>query len=422
MTTRCLLLAGSWGPERLPARPARDDADWVLPLHVRDEAAARERIAAQVAAGADVVVAPTWLTHRRALLPLAETRRAADWTTAAVRVARDAVEVGLERREALLADAPPDDVRQGRPDTRVAAVLPVLHDQPDAGSGRLPPHESASLRDYRDQAGLLADAAPDLLLVEAAADGAEARTAGQEACATGLPVWAAHAAPMGDDAAIDAAYVETWLEWGRDVGLERLLLPTLRVAAYARGGGLAWGGLLACAPDALGVSDAAAAAGSGANGRKSAADWLAAGASALACLDGASAVALEPLRAAIDEVERVAIEASRAVERRWHAHVARAARMALGGPALWLGERAAAPLPEGFAWLHVDATEAHHLPTDRFRLIVARRPFEGAAVLLERGGVLASGEPLAGGPESGLRTVLIDDASAPPLAIYRREP
>ncbi len=57
-------------------------------------AAARERIAAQVAAGADVVVAPTWLTHRRALLPLGETRRAAAWTADAVRVAREAVEIG----------------------------------------------------------------------------------------------------------------------------------------------------------------------------------------------------------------------------------------------------------------------------------------------------------------------------------------
>ena len=60
-------------------------------------AAARERLAAQLTAGADVVVAPTWLTHRRALLPVGETRQARAWTAAAVRVAREAIEIGLER-------------------------------------------------------------------------------------------------------------------------------------------------------------------------------------------------------------------------------------------------------------------------------------------------------------------------------------
>ena len=69
MADRVLLLAGSVGPERIPARPDADDADWYLPPHVRDEDAARERIAAQIVVGADVVVAPTSLTHRRAQLP-----------------------------------------------------------------------------------------------------------------------------------------------------------------------------------------------------------------------------------------------------------------------------------------------------------------------------------------------------------------
>jgi hypothetical protein len=395
VTARCLLLAGSSGPERIPARPDRDDADWVLPPHVRDAAAARERIAAQVAAGADVVVAPTWLTHRRALLPLAETRRAADWTAAAVRVARDAVELGSERREALLADTTPDDVRRDRPEPRVAAVLPPLDEQPEAVGGRLLPREAAVRRDYRDQAGLLADAAPDLLLVETPADLASARTAAEEACATGLPVWAALAAPVGDTAAAD-----DWIEWAGNAGLERLLLPMLEAAGRV-GDRPAWGGLL--------------------TGPAAVPQWLAAGATALARLDGATVAALEPIRTAIDEVERTTVEAARAAERRWLEHVRRAANMTSGGPALWLGEGPAAPLPDGFAWLHVDATEAHRLPTDRFRLIVARRSFGGAAVLLERGGVLASGEPLAGDPGGGLRTVLIDDASAPPLAIYRRE-
>jgi hypothetical protein len=406
MTARCLLLAGSWGPERLPARPAGDDADWFLPLHVRDEAAARERIAAQVAAGADVVVAPTWRTHRRALLPLGETRRAATWTAAAVRVARDAVEVGLERREAQLAeaqlaDAPsgdvaPSDVARGRPDPRVAAVLPALDDQPDAGSGRLAPHESASSRDYRDQAGLLADAAPDLLLVEGGPGEAEARLAADEAAATGLPVWLAL-----HDVAVSTSPPEAWIEWSQHVGLARLLLPNPKHAAAAADADLPWGGLLREQVDV--------------------ATWLDAGATALARLDGASVAAVTPLRAAIDEIERGAIEAEQAAERRWLEHLERAAMMAPGGAALWLGDRPAMPLPDGFEWLVVDPAEAHHLPAGRFRLIVARRPFGRAGDLLDRDGVLALGEPLTRAAGSGLRTVVVDDASVPPLAIYRRE-
>lgn len=420
MIARCLLLAGSWGPERVPSRPDRDVADWHLPLHVRDAAAARERMAAQIATGADVVVAPTWLTHRRALLPLGESRRAAAWTAAAVRVAREAVEIGLERREsllaeAMLAEAPPDDGWRSRPDPRVAAVLPAMDEQPEAGAGRLPSREAAGRGHYRDQAGLLADAAPDLLLVEGPTDATAARTAADEAGATGLPVWLAIPAP-----AIATVHLETWLDWGRQAGMDRLLLPTLEPAAYAQEGGLAWGRLVTGAAEAaragVGAADAA-----GATAVTAVAEWLAAGASVVARLDGASVAVLEPLRAAIDDVERTAIEAARASERRWLDHVDRAATMAPGGAALWLGERPTAPLPDGFEWLVADPSEAHRLPAGRYRLIVSRRPFESADDLLEHGGLLALGEPLVGDAGSGLRTVLIDDVSAPPVAIYRRE-
>ena len=402
MPQRCLLLAGSWGPERVPARRDRDDADWYLPLHVRDAGAARERIAAQVAAGADVVVAPTWLTHRRALLPLGETRRAATWTVAAVRVAREALEVGMERREELLAELPPDDVqrermiRRGRPRPLVAAVLPALDDQPDTGTGRLLPHDAAGERDYRDQAGLLADAEPDLLLVEGGPAEVEARVAAGQAASTGLPAWLAL-----HDVAASTSPPDAWIEWSQHVGLARLLLSNPTQAAAAADADLPWGGLLREPVDVPA--------------------WLKAGATALARLDGASVAAITPLRTAIDEIEREAIEVEQAAERRWLEHLERAAMMAPGGAALWLGDRPAMPLPDGFEWLVVDPSEANRLPAGRYRLIVARRPFGRAGDLLDHDGVLALGAPLARGAGSGLRTVVVDDASVPPLAIYRRE-
>ena len=397
MSQRCLLLAGSWGPERVPARPDRDEADWYLPLHVRDAAAARERIAAQVAAGADVVVAPTWLTHRRALLPLGETRRAAAWTAAAVRVAREAVEVGSERREALLVEAGVDDVRRGRPRPLVAAVLPALDDQLDADSGRLLPHDAASERDYRDQAGLLADAEPDLLLVEGAPTETEARIAAAEAAATGLPAWLA--LPGG---AVATSPPDAWLDWGHHVGLARLLLPDLASAIAAADTAAPWGGLLRDTTDVTA--------------------WLDVGAGALARLDRASPTTLEPIRTAIDEVERAAIERERAAVRRWQGIVQRAATMAPGGPALWLGPTADTPLPAGFAWLLADAEELPRLPRDHFRLLIVTPGIEAdAAPLLEHGGILVA--PLTGpsGHHPNVRCVATDDDAQPPLAIYRRE-
>jgi len=396
--TRRLLLAGSWGPERIPARPDRDDADWYLPLHVRDERGARERIATQVVAGADVVVAPTWLTHRRALLPLGETRRAAAWTTAAVRVAREAIDLGLERREESLAEATEDDVRRGRPRPLLAASLPALDEAPEPGMGRLLPHDAATERDYRDQAGVLADAAPDLLLVEGQSSEAEARTAITEAVDTGLPVWAA----LTIDAVVSSG-VEAWLEWGRHTGLERILLPgPVADAAIAADGDLPWGGT---------VGEAAETP-----------DWLAAGATVIARTDGAAVATLEPLRKAIDDHEHQAIETDRAAERRWAEHVAAAAMMAPGGAAVWLGQSPTEPLPDGFEWLVVKATEARRLPGDHYRFVIVDGDVEpDPSRLVQRGGVLVLRLDVVSHHGRSLRPISLDDQTEPPLATYRRE-
>jgi len=397
MTERRLLLAGSAGPERIPIRRDRDDADWFKPSHVRDEQAARDRIAAQVAAGADIVMAPTWLTHRRALLPLGETRQARAWTAAAVRVARDGVEVGLERREEALAEAPEDDVRRGRPTPLIAASLPALDQDPEPGIGQLLPREAATERDYRDQAGLLADAEPDLLLVEGQATEAEVRIAIDEATDTGLPTWAS----LGE-AVVATTDLEEWFDHSHDAGVQRLVLPPPATAAWAAAeGDLPWGGVVLAASEV--------------------AEWLDAGASVIARPDGASPQALLSLRETIDEFERAELEAARAAEARWWDLLSQAAAIAPGGAALWLGSPPATPLPEGFEWIEVDADEMRRLPLEHYRLIACRTDLPlDLAPLLECGGVLVT--PPAGvrrgDPE--LRLLVLDD-TGPPLAIYRRE-
>jgi hypothetical protein len=397
MAERRLLLAGSVGPERIPVRRDRDDADWFKPPHVRDEQAARNRIAGHVAAGADVVMAPTWLTHRRALLPLGETRQARAWTAAAVRVVRDGVEIGLERREEALAEVPEDDVRLGRPTPLIAASLPALDQDPEPGIGQLLPREAATERDYRDQAGLLADAEPDLLLVEGQATEAEVRIAIDEAVDTGLPTWASLGA-----AVVATTDLEEWFDHSHDAGIQHLVLPPPATAAWAAAeGDLPWGGVVRAASEV--------------------ADWLDAGASVVARLDGASPQALLSLREAIDEFERAELEIDRVAEARWWDLLSQAAAIAPGGAALWLGSPPTAPLPEGFEWTEVDADEMRSLPLEHYRLIAPRADLPlDLAPLLERGGVLVAPPAGVRRGDAELRLLVLND-TGPPLAIYRRE-
>ncbi len=394
---RCILLAGSQGPERTPARPHPDDADWYLPLHLRDAQAARARLASQVTLGVDAIVAPTWLTHRRALLPLGETRRAGAWTAAAVQLAREAMELGVERRQEL-ADAgaaegevaPPE-----RPAPVVAAVLPSLEEEALVASGRLLPRESATARDYRDQAGLLADAEPDLILVEAPATEADARTAVEAAAGTGLPVWAAFGRAL-----LATAELGHWLDLTGALGVARLLLPPPFVERVAAAEGtVPWGGMGVDAPE-IGT-------------------WLEAGAGAMALLDGATPVALEPVRSAIDAYERTRLEAEEGQARRWLEHVRQAAAMAPGGGAVWVGPAPGARLPEGFDWIVVSADEVANLPEDRYGLAVAvSTPEPELTRSLRDGGILSGPLP----HPTGVHLLLVDDAGdGEPLAISRRE-
>lgn len=392
MTQRRLLLAGSVGPERIPARPDPHYADWYLPLHLRDQSAARGRIAAQIAAGADVVVAPTWLTHRRALLPLGETRRAAPWTAAAVHLGREALELGLERREELSA---PDAVQaKDRPTPLLAATLPGLDDGTLPGEGRLPPHEAATERDYREQAGVLADAEPDLILVEGQSNEPETRVAMAEAAATGLPTWLALS-----HSALATCDLEEWLESSHACGVTRLLVPGPAAERTAAADGPVPWGTLEADPASVG-------------------EWLDHGAGAVARLDGASTNAVTTLRAALDEYERPLVEAAGAAEGRWQRAVEQAAAVAPGGAALWLGTAPSWTLPDGFDWLVVGPSEARHLPRGHYRLVVDSTG-EGSdlALTLERSGVLVE-RTLRPRP---LRCLTLDDTAQPPIATYRRE-
>ena len=203
------LLAGApWRDRLRPPRPT-DAPRWFEPIHVREPARVRQALAAQVEAGADVITAPAWLTHRRALMEIGESRRAAEWSRAAVQLAREAIEEGLSRRgERATANA-----------ILVAGPLPDLDARPESGSGRLAERGAAADRDRDAQAGILADAGVDLILVEAHSSVEAGTRATAAAAATGLATWATVPAAAADD-------IAAWAE--------RSLLPAPRRSCSRR--------------------------------------------------------------------------------------------------------------------------------------------------------------------------------------------
>lgn len=390
------LLAGSWGGERLPASPDPAEPRWFEPLHVRDRATARRRIADQVAAGATVVVAPTWRTHRRALLPLGESRRAQEWTALAVSVTREGCEAGMERlmkagaqtlpaadpgaQTAPAAD-PGGRATTPRPVT-VLAVLPELEDEPDTGTGKLLPRAAAAERDHRDQAGLLADAEPDAIMVEGQSSLASARLALDAAAVTGLPTWAVAwpllgcgptPAPAGGHRLADGSPLQAWLEACLQAGVEAVLLRTPEPPAADMprmlGEGRHLFGALRPGAQAGETGDAMDEAYD--RSERWAGGWLAAGARIMGLDSGATPPGLASLRRSMDALEAAGRAERTAADLRWREFVGEAARMAPGGAALWLGGDATAlDMPPGFAWDRGGTTDLPGLPEGRFRFVV----------------------------------------------------
>jgi hypothetical protein len=360
----------------------RDTAErWFEPDHVRDPARVRNEMAAQVVAGADVLLAPTFLTHRRALLEVGESRRAREWTVVAVQVAREAVELGLERR-----DGASERLEVVRSDVLVLGVLPDLDAEPEPGTGRLAPREAATERDEADQAGILADAAVDAILVEPRASSARLGASAAKAADTGLDVWV-------DVRASTAEPLEAWLESVLPVGPAALLLVPGELAGSAT--------LVDRVRQEVEIPDIGVVAPRDVDASL-AREWLEAGADLIGRGDAATPEAIRPLVEARQEhtleLRRVATEA----QERWDRWVGEAARRAPGGSALWLGE-SPARLPDGFAWTVARGEAVSSAPDEAFRLIVSTDPLEptAAARLLERGGIVAA----VHSPQSPLTTL-----------------
>ncbi|MBA3307055.1 MAG: homocysteine S-methyltransferase family protein [Chloroflexi bacterium] len=363
------LLAGSSADERRPPSQPGPEREWYLPAHARQPGATRERMSAQVAAGADVLLAHTFLTHRRALRRVGEARRARELTQSAVALAREAAEQGRDRRD--------PDLPWAKQPVSVVGALPLLGDDP--GSGQLGPLDVAIARDLHDHAGLLADAGVDLIIVEGPRTLAETAAGVRAGRSMGIETWAVvdhHGLPADPE----------------DLGAPDAILLTQATAATAAtaadGSGLpaSWSGPHGVLVDMLfdGLAE-----GYGPALR----DLIAAGASVLGIGDGATPDRLAIVRAAIDDHERAHAREHDTEASSWLDWVARGAAMAPPGTAVWLAERPPPTLTPGRDWTVAPPGEIWLMPAGRYRLVVAETfepAFEQLALRLELGGVLVA--------------------------------
>lgn len=371
---RILLLAGTSAGERRPATSPGPEREWHLPAHVRDPQVVRERMSAQVAAGADVLLAHTFLTHRRALARVGEARRARELTLAAVVLARQAAEQGRDRRD--------QDAPWARDPVVVAGVVPLLGDDP--GGGRLGPVDAAIARDLHDHAGLLADAGVDLILVEGPRSAAETAVAVRAAGSMGIETWAVvdgDALGAGPD---DLGHPDVVL-----VRVDARAAVARIVDAWASTDiphGVMFDGTTDGREGDL-AGDAAPALGDGLGA------LLAAGATLAGISDGATADRLAILRTAIDAHQQERTAARESKDKAWLDWVREGASRAPNGSALWLALTAPHDLPDGWSWTMVTEDELARLPKARYQLVVCPAPGIDPAALarvLEPGGVLVA--------------------------------
>jgi len=344
-------------------------------------------MADQVAAGATVLLAPTWLTHRRALVSVGETRRARDWTSRAASVARQAAEIGGERR----GDGP------------AITILGVLPD-PDAidegATGRQLRPDAAAERDERAQAGILAETGVDGLLIEARPSLDRARVAVRAAVEHGMETWITLPAVRGDGLALGA-----WVDTLAADGAGMLLFQTLDGANSEPPFNGPFGVLT---PGPLAVPDP----------REVAATWMERGACLLGIATDATPEALRPLVEERDAAVAAATRTASEDRAELDAWVADATRRAAGGRALWIGD-APRTLPAGFDWTVVPQHVIGALPAGTWRLLISITtldPRDGAR-LVERGGIVAgtsddAGALVAMARAAGLRLDDVTQATA----------
>jgi S-methylmethionine-dependent homocysteine/selenocysteine methylase len=167
-----VIIDGGMGTQLQAEGVPMDDDAWSGRANLEQPEVVQRIHEAYIRAGAEVIIANTFATNRAALKPAGLGDRVADAN-------RNAVAAALRAREAA-ADGRPVAVAGS-----ISSFGPVgMHGLDQAGPDGFP-----SLADFREQAGLLAEAGVDLIALELMEAPGYGRAALQAAAETGLPVW-----------------------------------------------------------------------------------------------------------------------------------------------------------------------------------------------------------------------------------------
>ncbi|HEX6524085.1 MAG TPA: homocysteine S-methyltransferase family protein [Streptosporangiaceae bacterium] len=185
-----VIIDGGTGTQLQAEGVPMDDEVWSGRVNLEQPEAVQRVHEAYIRAGAEVIIANTFAASRAALEPAGLGSRVADANRNAVAAAVRAREAAAGGRAVAVAGS-------------MSVFCPVvMHGRTEAGpaaADRFP-----SLADFREQAGLLAEAGVDLIALELMEAPSYGRAAVEAAAETGLPVWLGVSAVRLDDGTLGA--------------------------------------------------------------------------------------------------------------------------------------------------------------------------------------------------------------------------
>ena len=203
-----VVVDGGMGTQLQAEGVPMDEAAWCARANLEQLDVVQRVHEAYIRAGAQVIIANTFAAGRAGLEPAGLGGRVAEANV-------DAVGAALAAREAA-ADGPvvvAGSMSSFCPIAMDPSAVGVPLSSPDAEDPRFP-----SLADFREQAGLLAEAGADLIALEMIDGQGYGRAAVQAAAETGLPVWLGVSPARLDDGSLG-----TFPELGDDDSLDDLL-------------------------------------------------------------------------------------------------------------------------------------------------------------------------------------------------------
>lgn len=181
-----VIIDGGTGTQLQAEGVPMDDEAWSGRANLEQREVVQRVHEAYIRAGADVIIANTFAASRAALEPAGLGGRVADANRSAVAAALEARDAAAGGRAVAVAGS-------------MSSFSPVaMHGKDQAGP------VFPSLADFREQAGLLAEAGVDLIALELMEASGYGRAALQAATETGLPVWLGLSAVRLDDGTLGA--------------------------------------------------------------------------------------------------------------------------------------------------------------------------------------------------------------------------